>query len=199
MPSQWRQQQKQELRQRLYRAALDLFSANGFEGTKVQQITDAVGVAKGTFFNHFPTKEHVVAQWYDEITVETLEAARRRQPASAEDAACSLYVDMATRAAASPELMLTKAHRSTQELFTEVEKTQDVEVDDYVREQIAAGVARRELDPDLEVELFVDVLGAVLTGTSRAWVSARPRFDFPEVVRQRIRFVFRAALASPGR
>ena len=199
MPSQWRQRQKLELRQQLYRAAVDLFAANGFDRTTVQQITDTVGVAKGTFFNHFPTKEHVVAQWYDGITVETLQAARQRRPASAEDAVCTLYVDMAGRAAASPELMLTKARFSTEELFTEVEKTQDEEIDVYVREQIAAGVERRELDPDLDVELFVDVLGAVLTGTSRAWVAARPRFDFPEVVRERIRFVFRAAQASAKR
>lgn len=199
MPSEWRHRQKLELRQRLYRAAVDLFAAKGYEGTTVQQITDAVGVAKGTFFNHFPTKEHVVAQWYDGITVETLEAARRREPASAEDAICALYVDMAKRAAAAPVLMLTKARYSTEELFTEVEQTQDEEVDLYVREQIEAGVSRQELDPELDVELFVDVLGAVLTGTSRGWVSARPRFDFPEVVRERIRFVFRAARTSQSR
>jgi len=47
------------------RAALKLFAAQGLEGTTVEQITEAADVGKGTFFNYFPTKEHILMAFGD--------------------------------------------------------------------------------------------------------------------------------------
>jgi AcrR family transcriptional regulator len=52
-----------ETRERLYRAALELFAERGFLETTVVDITEAADVGKGTFFNYFPTKEHVLAAY----------------------------------------------------------------------------------------------------------------------------------------
>ncbi len=41
-------------------AAMELFSRKGFAQTKVEDITEAADVGKGTFFNYFPSKEHVL-------------------------------------------------------------------------------------------------------------------------------------------
>jgi AcrR family transcriptional regulator len=49
-----------ELRERLFRAALILFGKKGFAETTVEDITEAADVGKGTFFNYFPTKEHIL-------------------------------------------------------------------------------------------------------------------------------------------
>lgn len=56
-----RERHRAEIRQRLYRAALKLFAERGFLETTVEDITDAADVGKGTFFNYFPTKEHILA------------------------------------------------------------------------------------------------------------------------------------------
>jgi len=55
-----RQQQKAETAQRIFEAALALFHEQGFAATTVEQITQAAGVAKGTFFTHFASKEAVL-------------------------------------------------------------------------------------------------------------------------------------------
>ena len=47
-------------RDRLYDAAVTLFREQGYEHTTVDQITRRAGVAKGTFFNYFPTKDAVL-------------------------------------------------------------------------------------------------------------------------------------------
>ncbi|MEV1157900.1 TetR family transcriptional regulator [Micromonospora chokoriensis] len=44
-------------RQRLSDAALDLFHLRGYNGTSVQDIVAAAGAPKGTFYNHFASKE----------------------------------------------------------------------------------------------------------------------------------------------
>ena len=41
-------------------AALDLFSANGYDETTTDQIAEAAGVSPRTFFRYFPTKESVL-------------------------------------------------------------------------------------------------------------------------------------------
>ena len=49
-----------ELRERLFRAALDQFMKKGFLEATVEDITNAADVGKGTFFNYFPSKEHIL-------------------------------------------------------------------------------------------------------------------------------------------
>ena len=56
-----RQQQGAATSQRLYETALQLFATQGYEETTVESIARAAGVAKGTFFVHFPSKEAVLA------------------------------------------------------------------------------------------------------------------------------------------
>jgi len=55
-----REQAKLERRERIYEAALRLFRAQGYDSTTVDQITRHAGLAKGTFFNYFPTKDAVL-------------------------------------------------------------------------------------------------------------------------------------------
>jgi len=60
-PTGRRERRRAEMRERLFRAALELFAERGFLETTVEDITEAADVGKGTFFNYFPTKEHVLA------------------------------------------------------------------------------------------------------------------------------------------
>jgi AcrR family transcriptional regulator len=59
-PSDRRSRRSAELRERLFRAALELFAKKGFAETTVEDITDAADVGKGTFFNYFPSKDHIL-------------------------------------------------------------------------------------------------------------------------------------------
>ena len=57
-----REAQRQQTRQRVYAAALAEFKRTGMAATDVGDIAAAAGVARGTFYFHFPTKEHVLAE-----------------------------------------------------------------------------------------------------------------------------------------
>jgi len=47
-------------RQRLVRAALDLFAEQGYDKTTVAEIAERAGLTKTTFFRHFPDKREVL-------------------------------------------------------------------------------------------------------------------------------------------
>ncbi|HSY33086.1 MAG TPA: TetR/AcrR family transcriptional regulator [Verrucomicrobiae bacterium] len=55
-----RQRRSSQTRERLFRAALELFAKHGFADTTVEDITNAADVGKGTFFNYFPSKDHIL-------------------------------------------------------------------------------------------------------------------------------------------
>lgn len=46
-----------ERKEELLQTALELFAERGYENTPVQAITDAIGIAKGTFYHYFDSKE----------------------------------------------------------------------------------------------------------------------------------------------
>jgi len=57
-----REQQRLETRARLFDAALAEFERVGFQKASIDRIAQAAGVARGTFYFHFPTKEHVLLE-----------------------------------------------------------------------------------------------------------------------------------------
>jgi AcrR family transcriptional regulator len=55
-----RQRRSADIRERLFQAALQLFAEKGFAESTVEDITNAADVGKGTFFNYFPSKDHIL-------------------------------------------------------------------------------------------------------------------------------------------
>jgi TetR/AcrR family transcriptional repressor of nem operon len=56
---------KPSVREEIVGAALKTLHAKGFNGTSVQDITDAAEVPKGSFYNHFKSKEDLAAEVLD--------------------------------------------------------------------------------------------------------------------------------------
>jgi AcrR family transcriptional regulator len=55
-----RERRANETRMRLFRCALALITERGLPNVKVEDITEAADVGKGTFFNYFESKDHVL-------------------------------------------------------------------------------------------------------------------------------------------
>lgn len=56
-----RERRRLETREKIFRAAMGLFAERGFFQTTTEDITEAADVGQGTFFNYFPTKQHVLS------------------------------------------------------------------------------------------------------------------------------------------
>lgn len=70
----------QERKQEILNAAQDLFAKKGYEATSTGDILQVVGIARGTLYYHFPTKEAIL----DEVVIRFTDSliSRAKQVAS---------------------------------------------------------------------------------------------------------------------
>jgi AcrR family transcriptional regulator len=61
-PTSRRERRVREMHDRILAAAMELFETRGVETVKVDDICDSADIAQKTFFNHFPTKQHLVRE-----------------------------------------------------------------------------------------------------------------------------------------
>lgn len=57
-----RDEQRERTRRRLYECALEVFRRDGVDACRIDDIATAAGTSRGTFYFHFPTKEHVLLE-----------------------------------------------------------------------------------------------------------------------------------------
>jgi len=167
-------EQGRERKQQLVDAAIGLFAERGYSATRILDICDRAGVAKGLFYWYFPTKLDLFSE---------LVRSMRHQLRRAQADAMSDDADALTRiregAAASVRFM---AEHATYFALVEVERTDpaiadalrhgsEVYLDDVTAliKQAQANGTVIDADPQL---LALGVLGAV-SSFSNAWRSGR--------------------------
>ncbi|MDB5652485.1 MAG: Transcriptional regulator TetR family [Tardiphaga sp.] len=75
-----RQRKRQQTRDRITEAAMQLFLADGFEATTLDHIAAAADISRRSFFHYFASKEDVVIAWQDGSTA-AMTAAIAARPA----------------------------------------------------------------------------------------------------------------------
>src|SRR5438105_12741447 len=71
-----RAQNKDSIRKRIVRAALALFQTKGFEATTTKAIARKAGIAEGTVFNYFKTKEDIALYFFEQEVDHAITAVR---------------------------------------------------------------------------------------------------------------------------
>jgi AcrR family transcriptional regulator len=167
-----RQRRSAEIRERLFRAALSLFAEKGFAETTVEDITNAADVGKGTFFNHFPSKDHILLA-FGEMQLGKLEAAielARQTNASMTDFLRGLGVRMTQEPARNPALIrvLLQAYLSTTPVRAAMLDLQK-RVHTLHTQMMQLGQDRGEIRKDLPAAELAHVFRQTIFGTLLIW------------------------------
>jgi AcrR family transcriptional regulator len=161
-----------ETRERLFRAALDLFARKGFTETTVEDITEAADVGKGTFFNYFPSKDHILLA-FGEMQLAKLESAVAEARASHEAMPHflgSLGVRMTQEPIRNPGIIraLLQAYLSTSAVRVAMLDLQK-RVQALHTEIIVLGQERGEIRKDLPAAEIAHVFRQTIFGTLLFW------------------------------
>ena len=172
-----RERKKQRTRDALLRAAVELFTSQGYEHTTVDSIADTVEVSQRTFFRYFAGKEEAALELVRMTTERFVQAVRERPPHEAPMEALrqavlegwysinevvesvvpvELYLRMYRVIESTPVLLAAHLRRSVE-----------------LEETLARLIAEREgldADADPRPRLAVAVFSGVMRVTERQWV-----------------------------
>ncbi len=167
-----RQRRSADIRERLFRAALELFAEKGFAETTVEDITEAADVGKGTFFNYFPSKDHILLA-FGEMQLCKLEAAiemARRAGEPMPDFLRSLGVRMAQEPTRNPAIIraLLQAYLSTTPVRAAMMDLQR-RIHSLHTQMIQLGQDRGEIRNDLPAAEIAQVFRQTIFGTLLIW------------------------------
>ncbi len=188
-----REHQKRDTRARLYETALGLFRERGYDDVTVAEIAEAAGVAKGTFFNYYPTKDHLLADYHGRMTDGVMEQVEAEEFASCEEAVLAYVHRFADWGENDPRMVEMVVRRIfTDPVMYEADQHMIRRTLPWFEHQIELGVERGEIKPDVDRGAFVGMIAAVLSSVGNAW-ALNGGFDGRAELVRRMRFVFDAA------
>jgi AcrR family transcriptional regulator len=171
-PTGRRERHRAETRDRLFRAALQLFAEHGYQETTVEAITEAADVGKGTFFNYFPTKEHVLATFGDErlAAIERAVERARKQKGPVLPVLKNLTTDLAGQSSESAALLrsIYAAHASCLPVRAELQKRLR-KARRLMAEMLELAQQRGEVRRDLPAANLSRLIQLIFHGVTPSW------------------------------
>src|ERR1700684_1890712 len=167
-----RQRRSAEIRERLFRAALKLFADKGFTETTVEDITNVADVGKGTFFNYFPSKEHILIAFSDmqlsklQATVDQI----RARPEPMRSFFRSMTLRMTEEPAKAPDVVraILQANLSSSSVRS-VMRERNARAEGLLTQLVQIGQERGEFRPDLPALELAQVFRQTVSGTLLMW------------------------------
>jgi AcrR family transcriptional regulator len=168
-----RQRRAAETRVRLFRCALQLIAKRGYPNVTVEDITEAADVGKGTFFNYFESKDHVLGVMAEIQLGKVKEALTLAE--AGEQTICSvlhhLFLRSAEEPGRSPDLAraLLSSFLASQGASRLMAQNLASEGRTMLSQIVAAGQKRREIDSRLRKEKVALQIQQAFMGTLLLW------------------------------
>jgi AcrR family transcriptional regulator len=167
-----RQRRSAETRERLFRAALRLFAEQGFAETTVEDITNAADVGKGTFFNYFPSKEHILIAFSD-MQLSKLQATvdqMRARPEPMRSFFRAMTLRMTEEPSKSPDVVraLLQANLSSSSVRS-VMLERSARAEGLLTQLVQIGQERGEFRRDVPALELAQVFRQTIFGTLLMW------------------------------
>jgi AcrR family transcriptional regulator len=193
-----RQRRAAETRLRLFRCALQLFSERGFPNVTVEDITEAADVGKGTFFNYFESKDHVLGVLAEiqlgnvQAAVDEAESGKR----PIESVLRQLFLRLAEEPGRSPDLAralvsgFVSSKRSTEIMALNMAKGREL-----ITRAIEIGQKRREIDSSLKKDRIALQAQQTFLGALLLW-SLTGEHKLQNVVESSFQLLWKAIAAG---
>ncbi|KAA6224334.1 TetR family transcriptional regulator [Streptomyces albofaciens JCM 4342] len=180
---------RQATRRKLFEAAVTLIAEQGFSSTTVDEIADRAGVAKGTVYYNFASKNELFEELLRhgiELLATSLQeaadgaAARGGTRVDALDAMIRAGLDFIARYPALTQLYvaeLWRTNRAWQSTLMVVRERAITVVEGVLREAVAGG----ELSEDIDIPLTASALFGMVLVAALDWQSYQPHRSIDDV------------------
>jgi AcrR family transcriptional regulator len=192
-----RERRRQEVRERLYAAAISLFTERGFTETTMDDIAERADVARATVFYHFPQKIGFLEDWGRHRRAQVAEILG---PERLQDQPVARYLrrylgELAkvNLAARRESVVLMDAAARYGGLF------RDPSLDVELARLIERGQGTGEIRPDVDAAQAGAILASGYFTTVLRWIAAEPPpFSLADQLEAMLGIVLRGVLADPS-
>lgn len=186
-----RERQKEQRKEAILDAAMELFEVGGYNATTVEQIAAKAGVSAPTVFNYFGTKQEILLALVDRADrVGVMEAwVELEKYDNVVDAMCALYSTIATRELeALPvsiwrELLSVTFNTSASKELVAINQRLTQDVAAFLTEMQARGLLNSSFDPEFVAQLLNDYAAQVF---ARLVQDAEPDYEGHEAYVRRV-------------
>ncbi len=170
------QSRKQQfVRDAIWDAAIDLFSEKGFDETTVDDIADAAGVSRRSFFRYFSSKSDLMAHGivsYGTAVTDAIAACPKN--ATPAEVFRTTVREVAGHQATQPRTRKIMQIAAKYPAAREAQLSRVAEVQDHVAEAFARRSPKGSPN-DLTAHLFASLTLSVFGVTFRAWLESSPQ------------------------
>lgn len=194
-----RERKKFETEQKLIKAAIGLVSEKGLFDVTVEQITERADVGKGTFFNYFPSKEHLLASIFHSKREQVAMAGDLMREATDVKAALHKFVQFAINEPKRTPQMVQSifssslTNPSVREPFCALVN----EARTTVQIALERGQDLGQVRADIQALEMAKFLQQVLVGTQAIWAMSDPTSDLEERIEVAFEIFWRGIAAQP--
>ena len=194
-----RERKKFATEQKLIKAAIGLVSEKGLFDVTVEQITERADVGKGTFFNYFPSKEHLLASIFHSKREQVAMAGDLMREATDIKAALHKFVQFAINEPKRTPQMVQSifssslTNPSVREPFCALVN----EARTTVQIALERGQALGQVRADIQALEMAKFLQQVLVGTQAIWAMSDPSSDLDERIEVAFEIFWRGIAAQP--
>lgn len=186
-------------RDRLFAAAADLIGERGFHGTTVDDIVERAGVAKGTVYYHFKSKEALFDALLHEHLTQLAEAFRAAvdtadSPADALPALIRSELDYIQANRAASKLFMSEVWRADRAWCDTLRVLRERYVSVF-REVLDAGMATGAFRADLDAALAASALFGTVATAALDWLVFDPERELEDIAKGVESLVMRAVSA----
>lgn len=169
-----REEQRERTRRRLYECALEVFRRDGVVACRIDDIATAAGVSRGSFYFHFPTKEHVLLERMRETEDVICDALDALGPDASVTAVLGvLNEQLAAVWEPDPQLLPDVTGAALRLAATTMEDREATRLRRVLAERFSRGARRGEIQGRMPPEILSDLyLGHVLAALL-AWYGNR--------------------------
>ncbi|WP_422740991.1 TetR/AcrR family transcriptional regulator [Micromonospora sp. WMMD754] len=191
-----RSRRREDTRQRLFVAAVELIAEQGFSATTVDDIAARAGVAKGTVYYNFESKtvlfEELLRHGIGLLTAEFRAAVDGLPPREALAALVRAELEYIRRYRAFAQLLLSEMWRTNRE-WQQTLRLLRGEAIEVIAETVRAGVDSGDLPADLDVRTASSALFGVGLVVAVDWLVFQPDRPIADVQEALLGIVRRVA------
>jgi len=186
-----RDRKKAHVHEKIYETSIRLFKQEGYDNVTVERIASQADVAKGTFFNYFPSKLHVLLTYWSDLAEDLIQYGEALRSRSARSFFKGFFRRLESRVQADKlifavllrEIMLQPELRARNERLTSRGFT-------LYRKVLEASVVAGEIRNTTDFTTVSSLIEDAWIGTLRSWVFSRYAFRLRSTFEKKLDVIF---------